>query len=280
MLRWPAFLSCALVVLLGGLGYFLWPRPISEKSSIVKKEPAPAASLAEATGSAPIENKNPPLLSTRVPSAQGSGIAELERESIGPWNLKLRSDGYVKKMSEARFAIGKYPAEATAKLFLGRFARGLFGVSPENIVSIESRQESDSSQVISRQFQNGLPVFGSRINLIFDSDGNLIYATSDVYTGQSAPSSVPLISAQAAATVAQAALLRFLSLSGGNGAVEPYGTSFFLNNGHLAYRLVGASISLVYRYELSLLPLNEGDIEIMIDANQGAVVLIRNLTRR
>jgi hypothetical protein len=184
----------------------------------------------------------------------------------------------VTRIAEGSLSLGTGYPELAAQRFLSRFALSLFGVAYKNLSLEPAALDGDGAQVIGTQIINGLMVLGSRINLNFDPGGNLIYALSDLYRG-TPPSPLPMVSAHAAASLAQAALLRFLAeqktVDGGS-----YPQEIFLRSGKLMYRLVGSNLSLVYRYGFPLQGARDDDMEIIIDAREGSVVIVRSLSRR
>jgi hypothetical protein len=222
-----------------------------------------------------------PAAAARIPTSEGrAGLAELEAESEGRWILKRQAGGYISKMSEGRLSLGEAAPEPAARKFLARFSQDLFGVPPGDLAITEVQPEPAAARVVARQFIHGLAVFGSRVNLTFDSGGNLIYAVSDIYSGPAPPLPAPAISLAQSASLARAALLRFLSSRAHGGTGDSYPVETFLKSGKMVYRLLtGNSLSLVYRYELPLAPPSSEDMEIVLDTSDGTVVLLRSISR-
>jgi len=215
----------------------------------------------------------------RSPASEGGdGIVELEGESKSRWNFKMSVDGYVLKMTEGSLSLGVNSADEAARIFLARFGKKVFGIEPSLFGVPEINAEESTTQAIISQTLNGLPVHGARTNLIFDSHGNLIYVVAGGYRGNLPPKPAPLISSEQAAKIARLGLLHYLSENGAS--YSSYPLELFRGKGILMYRLVGDSVSLVYRYEFSLEAPLIGDMEIMIDAMMGSVVLVRNQTRK
>lgn len=220
------------------------------------------------------------LFSARVPSAtRESDLVELEVESRGRWIVKKRADGSAAKMSEGAFHPGGANPEASARVFLARFGRQVFGIAPSSIGPVEVVREAGSAQVTFSLELNGLPVYGAQHKQVFDAEGNIIYVVSDSLP-DTAPSPDPRISREQAAAAAREGLLFYLGSAerARNEAAYPLG--LFLNQGRLMYRLTNGSLSLVYRYEFPLSAPAYGDMEATIDAKLGAIVALQNVTRK
>ncbi len=268
--------------LLLSTGWIFLARLSQNETGLVSRSgvASPSSSISAAI-SPPVSSV--PVLSSktqaRIPSSKGSeGLAELEAESTLRWAFrKDPAHGYVTKMSDGRLALGGATPEIAALKFLDRFGRQVLGFDPTSAAEPEVLREEETTQVIVPQTLNGLPVYGARGNFIFDSDGNLIYVVSDIYRGPSPPPPSPAFSHAYSSQVARQAMFHFLS-SGGNADPSAYPLELF--QGRLMYRLVGASVSLVYRYELPLVAPQIGDMEILVDASLGVAVLVQNQTRK
>lgn len=223
---------------------------------------------------------SPDAQEKREPAGTNAGeLSDLEAESSLRWSFKRRADGSVAKMAEGRLFLGVAEPHLAARIFLERFARGAFGFDPGTAGVMELHPEGSTFQVVVPQLIHGLLVHGARTNLIFDSEGHLVYAVSDMYRGGPPPAPSPAVSAQASSAMARAGLAQFL-VNDGKQIGGAYPASFFRQHERLAYRLVGSSVGLVYIYEFPLSAPQMGDMEIMVDAEAGGVVLIRNRTRR
>lgn len=238
-----------------------------------------AALPGQAAAPAPVASAGEPA-SSRMPSgARDATLADLEAESSGRWLVKKNSAGLVSKMSEGRLAgLGDSPEES-ARAFLDRFGRLVFGIEPAMAGAPEVIREAETTQVIVPIEVNGLPVHGARHNQIYDTAGNLIYVVSDGIPSD-VPSPSPKFSAEAAAGVAREGLLRYLGSADRERNEQSYPLALFLKEGRLMYRLVNGALSLVYRYEFTLAAPAIGDMEAVIDANMGTAVLIQNISRR
>lgn len=214
----------------------------------------------------------------RIPASAVAGVEELEGESPIRWAFKKNSEGFVTKMSDGRFFLGGESPADSARSFLDRFARGVFGFDPATGGTPEVRAESETAQVIMAQIIHGLPVQGARINLIFDTYGNLIHGVSDVYRGPTPPLPAPAVSSAVAAMAVRSALAQYLALD--DAQMQKYPTDFFRRRGRLAYRLKDGHLSLIYRYEFTLLAPDFADMEAMIDSELGTIVLLKNLNTK
>ena len=193
--------------------------------------------------------------------------------------MKKSATGFVQKMAEGRLPpLGETP-EASARAFLERFGRAVFGLDPSMTGTPEVIRESETTQVIVPIQINGLPVFGARHNQIYDAAGNLIYVVSDNLP-EHVPSASPKISPEEAAAIARGALFRYLQDAGRPRDEESYPLSLFLRGGQLMYRHVNGALSLVYRYEFPLVAPAYGDMEAVIDAEMGTAVVVQNISRR
>jgi|GEM_PF-6516058 len=248
------------------------PTPLMEQApmKVVSDIPQPPPSR-QARKDANIES-----IDRRPSAALSAGVPELEAESTHRWSFKRNpGDGYVIKMAEGRLTFGDVAPEVAVGLFLKRYGKNVLGFSAESAGEPSVRREEVSTQVVVPQVLNGLNVYGARGNFIFDASGGLIYVTSNVYRGAMPPSPSAAVTIEHAALSARRGLLHFLE---GRGDPAAYPIDDFL--GQLQYRLVGNTLSLIYRYELPLVPPLIGDMEIMVDAADGAVVLIENQTRK
>ena len=228
----------------------------------------------------PVASVGKQAKAARVPSGSLDGtLADLEAESSGRWLVKKNAAGLVSKMSEGRLPpLGDRP-ESSARAFLDRFGRLVFGIEPAMVGAPEVIREAETTQVIVPIQVNGLPVYGARHNQIYDAAGNLIYIVSDGVPDE-IPSSSPKLTPEQAAAAAREGLLRYLGSAGQPPGDEAYPLTLFLKEGRLMYRLVNGALSLVYRYEFPLAAPAYGDMEAVIDANMGVVVVIQNISRR
>jgi hypothetical protein len=250
-----------------------------------RQSPPPQRSFHEEKREPEEKPAEPPAKASRLAPARSpahappgdlqGGLAELEAESSQRWLLRKRDDGTVTKISEGALYISEGRPEEKAMKFMKRFGRNVFGLSPHSLGMPEVVTEHSATQVIIPMSLNGLPILGARANLIFDSAGSLVYAAVDGYRDP-APSPTPAISGAAAGAAAHGALLRYLSGRAFDPASYPPG-SF---HGALMYRSVEGSLSLVYKFEVTLAAPLIGDIEILVDASLGTAVLVRNLTRK
>jgi Zn-dependent metalloprotease len=162
--------------------------------------------------------------------------------------------------------------------FLRRYAQGLLGVDPNHLIPGDSRQEGATSQVVYTQEKDGLPVFGTRVNMIFDREGNLVHLVSDLHSG-SFPASSPRIEVNSAAAAVRLGIVQRLERDGEALDDEALSVTALAPRAQLGYRMVGASVSLVYRFEFSLADERYGDMEALVDAQSGSLTTLRTLSR-
>lgn len=205
--------------------------------------------------------------------AQQASLRELAAQSSAPWVFKAGADGKLHRMSEGKLYIGEGKPEELASAFFSKFSMGLWGIPAESIRVSSLRPEAETTQSIWEQSIHSLPVLGSRGNLTFDHQGNLISGVFDFYSG-AAPSPTPALSISDAATIAHRALLNQLPKSGGS----DFPIAEVERAGRLAYRLMGeSSIALVYHYVISVRAPHPNDFEIVVDANSGQIAVERSL---
>lgn len=260
---------CALLLVAYFFRHSNAPSPeAEEKSSTQQEARSSPKKLAE------------PSQTARAPSAIPKGSMEdFEGESSGRWTFQKSSDGFITRMSGGSFRLpGEHPA-AELDAFLERFGAALYGIDSGQYAAPTTIHESEATQVVYEQKLHGLAVENSRASFFLDANGSVVYAVVDLYTGKNPPSPNPSVSAASASSIARTSLLRFLddkSVSYGPG---DYPQEFFLQHGELAYRLTSPnSISLVYKYEFQLSGTHDNDMKMMIDASNGAVVLLKTLS--
>jgi hypothetical protein len=201
----------------------------------------------------------------------------LSRGSANRWQTTRNRDGFVTRMTGAAYGTGQRAPVAASQSFLREFARDLLGVGIDDLAHLDVRQEGEIAQVLYRQQIDGLPVFGSGVNLFFDRGGNLVHLVSNVYAGSSEARESP-VSPEAAATSAREAVLETIPGSESFGP-DVYPLRTFVASGELGYWYIGKKISLIYKYNISLIDEHGGDIEVLVDASSAAVVELRRLSR-
>ncbi|MGE3260374.1 MAG: hypothetical protein AB7K68_01230 [Bacteriovoracia bacterium] len=232
----------------------------------------PASPASPAAALRPLVSSVPPAAT--VGQSRPELLENLRRHSSGPWRMAW-VEGVLTEMSGARLSLGETDSGEAAKKFLRDYA-GLLGIAAGEL-RVQSRRSMDQSQqVISAQTINGLPVFDSRINTIFDSAGNLIYLSNNSYSGPT-PARGPVVTPELAAQAAQAALAIFRRSQGDEG--EAVSASDILIHALLGYRLTGSAIALVYKFTISIPRSPLGDVEILLDAADGTTLLVRKISR-
>jgi hypothetical protein len=218
-----------------------------------------------------------PKVAGRIPTT-ANPVERLDRESEGKWNLKRDRAGFVKRMTGGSLPLGMKAPSLAADEFVRRYAQGLLGVDPSSLLPGDSRQEGVTSQVIYSQEKDGLPVFGTRVNMIFDREGNLVHLVSDLHAG-SFPASSPKLEVNSAAAAVRLGLVQRLERDGEALEEEALSITALASQARLGYRMVGASVSLVYRFEFSLADERYGDMEAIVDAQSGSLTALRTLSR-
>lgn len=267
----PASLIFASIAGLGVYYFLQREQPMESVPSTSSITPAIS------NGVATREVSSVPPVKGRIPTTSNP-VERLDRESDGKWVLKRDRAGFVKRMSGGSLPLGSRAPSVAAAEFAKRYGEALLGVSPTDLVAGDSKQEGPTAQVIYSQIKDELPVFGSRINMIFDREGNLVHLVSDVYSGQFPPSR-PRIDAAAAAAALRLGIAQRLERDGQalednafpNGELESWAV--------LGYRISGGGVNLVYRFHFSLADPAYGDMEAFVDAQTGSLVLLRTLTR-
>ncbi len=259
------FIVLLLLACSGGLVWFAGgshPNLISDPASSLVPSPAAQeqhSALPRAPASQP----------TRVDQA----LERLNQFSSGRWSLGLGAHGYATRMKDAALPIEADSARSAADSFLQDFGPELLGLSAGSAIFFDQRLEDGASQLVYHQTLHSFPVFGSRISLFLDRDGRLVYLLSDIYAGPPPAPSPSVITPHAASLQARAALLRELPAAA-NVPIEK-----FFATATLGYRLLQENISIVYRFELALADLQHPDYEILIDANDSSVILVKKLSR-
>lgn len=250
---------------------------------------APAPSLVQAEASPPAEAKRAPAATAKVPAvaatssvrrpSSADGLALLTRASEAEWKVARGRGGQVTRLSGGVLPLESGAPVVSAASFLAQYAQSLFGVPPSDLAVGESRQDQTLTQVVVDQSHAGLPVYGSRLNLFFNRDGALVHATAALHPGPF-PAAAPSVSRAVAAGLLRDALWRFLDQRGDHYDRGAYDAASLEPSLALAYRLAGERVSLVYRARFSLAAPLTGDIEALIDAQSGAVMVLRPLDRR
>lgn len=207
------------------------------------------------------------------------GLDEFLRKSEARWSVKRTKEGSVSRMSEGSFSLGTRAAVVGVERFLKEYSKGLFGVDASQLRLDKNLQEDHGSQLVYEQQIDGLPVFGSRLSLFVDREGNLVHVISDLYSGAT-PSRGQILSSKESAALVRAALVEWLENEYGMIDPQSYPVSEVESVGVLGYRLQRGKITYVYRYELVLQGDHHGNFEAMVDANHRQLVLFRDLNRK
>lgn len=244
-----------------------------------KKGANPAEDPLPVAPSVPVDSfqrgpSSAPPFKGRIPTTSNP-LERLDRDSQGKWRIKRGRDGMVTRMTGGSLPLGSRAAVVASAEFLHRYGEGLLGVAQGQLALEDSKQEGVTAQVIYRQLQDGLPVFGSRLNLIFDREGNLVHLVSDLYASPF-PSPIPLVGARMAAATVRAALERRLQQDGYELSDDAVTDGELESWGQLGFRMYGPSIALVYRYNFTLSNPGYSDMEAYVDARTGAIVSLRS----
>jgi hypothetical protein len=246
-----------------------------------KRENERARSPATGTASAravPLERRPAaasPLYQGRQDTERYS-LSSFLAGSQRPWSVTKGDSGFVKKLAGGSFTFHG-PAAGPAA-FLKSYSQALLGVNPETLVQKERRTGPDSSQLIYEQTLNGLPVDGTRLNMMLGPSGDLIYITAAVYPG-AAPAATPNINQAEAALLIREALQGYVERRGGSMAAGQYSVAALTASTYLSYRLHGDSISLIYKAEFELAAPLYGGAEAIVDAQTKTVVSLRALAK-
>lgn len=207
------------------------------------------------------------------------GLEEFFAKSEARWSVKRTKEGAVSRLSEGSYPLGTRAAVVGAERFLKEYSKGLFGIEANQLRLEKNLQEDHGSQLVYEQQLDGVPVFGSRLSLFVDREGNLVHAISDLYSG-SLPSRNQMMSSKDAASLVRAALVDWIENEYGMIDPQSYPVSEVESVGVLGFRLQRGKITYVYRYELVLQGDHHGNFEAMVDANNRQLVLFRDLNRK
>ncbi len=229
--------------------------------------------------SAPMEGKREVAAQPSRSPKSNPGLEEFLAKSEARWSVKRTKEGVVHRLSEGSFPLGTRAAVVGAERFLKEYSRGLFGVEANQLTLGKNLQEDHGSQLVYEQQLDGVPVFGSRLSLFVDREGNLVHAISDLYSG-AIPQRNQIMSSKDSASMVRAALVEWIENEYGMIDPQSYPISEVESVGVLGYRLQRGKITYVYRYELVLQGDHHGNFEAMVDANNRQLVLFRDLNRK
>jgi len=255
------------------LGVLLGILAVAPKKGNQQEERLPVAQSPLADLSQRVPSSLPPVRG-RIPTTSNP-TERLDRESEGKWTIRRGRDGLVTRMTGGSLQLGSRAAVVASAEFLRRYSEGLLGIAQGQLALEEARQEGVTAQVVYRQLQDGLPVFGSRLNLIFDREGNLVHLVSGLHTSPF-PSSRPLVDARVAAATVREALGQFLQRDGQVLSDDAFSDGELESWGRLGFRMSGPSMALVYRYSFSLADPAYSDMEVYVDARSGVIVSLRS----
>lgn len=207
----------------------------------------------------------------------GDQLRELNAVSEGQWRVTKRGE-YISRMADSSINLGQGSATKNAAEFLERYGSGLLGVSSQDLYQDEIRDEGRTIQIIYKQQVGGIPVYNSRINMIFDKSGALIYLLSDAYT-QNDPAPVAYMPIEKALPVVRDALVSYLESRGVTVADDAYPIDFLSSHVSLVYRLMAGNISLVYHYSLPIQEDGVSDIEVFQEARTGEIAGLKPISR-
>ncbi|MGZ3710647.1 MAG: hypothetical protein ACXVBE_02785, partial [Bdellovibrionota bacterium] len=245
-------LAIAAVVLMGVFAPFLLlspARPVHESSSLpVSEERIPATPNSRTVQPHAVRAKAAANNESGQPGSKyGQLIEDLNRQSTGEWQISW-AQGALARLSGGRLPLREASHELAAQAFLNQYG-AMIGASSGEFAFESQRQMGGNVQLIYSQKENSVPVFGTRVNMIFDSAQNLIYLSSNAYSGPHIPF-VPVFTVEKAAAAARSALADFRKSHGDNG--EALSEELLRRNCVLGYRLAGGAISLVYKFSISI----------------------------
>lgn len=277
-------LGFSLLVALG-LGVFFFQDRADEKSppangNDVRALPGEGIQVRDVVSeSAPMEGKREVAAQPSRGPKSNPGLDEFLAKSEARWSVKRTKGGAVARLSEGSFPLGTRAAVVGAERFLKEYSKGLFGVEANQLTLDKNLQEDHGSQLVYEQQIDGVPVFGSRLSLFVDREGNLVHAISDLYSG-SIPQRSQIMNSKDSASLVRAALVEWIENEYGMIDPQSYPVSEVESVGVLGYRLQRGKITYVYRYELVLQGDHHGNFEAMVDANNRQLVLFRDLNRK
>jgi hypothetical protein len=235
-------------------------------------------STADANSSASDPMRDIAASVARSPKSQ-QGLDEFQRRSDARWAVRRNRAGFVAKLSEGSFSLGNRAPVVGGERFLKEFASSLLGVDKSVLQLEKNLQEEHGAQLVYEQEVQGMPVFGSRLSLFVDREGNLVHLSSELFQGE-VPNKGGLISAAESAKIVRGALID--RLENEYGMIDPaaYPLAEFESMGVLGLRLQRGNVTFIYRYELTLQGDHHGSYEAMVDAVEGQLVLFRDLNRK
>jgi hypothetical protein len=215
----------------------------------------------------------------RRPAAHAERLQSFFEGSRGEWVVDRNAAGFVTRLSGASFSTPLQGREAAAEEFLRQYGDSLLGVSLNQLKLQDRRVSAHSTQVVYEQVANGLPVLGSRVNMIFTPEGALQYLTAAAYKG-AVPAPTPKFNQIEAAAAIRQALEAYLPRQGGSLNSPEYELSVITSACALNYRLSGDSISLIYKAEFPMASPGYGTLEAFVDTQTNTVVLLRPTAKR
>lgn len=221
----------------------------------------------------------PPAVPVPRSIASASARETFFRNSTGEWRVASSREGFITKLSGAAFPLNGLASAAAVDAFLAEYGPELLGVGPESMRFIERRANGATMQVLYEQAANGLEVYGSRLNVVMDGDGNIVYLASSLHPGPF-PSPGTAMPPGRAAAATREALLRYLGAKGASPLGVEHSLEVIAQELKLAYRLKEESISLIYKATLPLSAPLYGDAEVLVDAQTGTVVSLRPLAKK
>lgn len=220
----------------------------------------------------------PPQIRQPSSSNTGRAIDELNKESIAPWFVKRHRDGTISILSDSAWPSGEPDPQSAARQFLQKYSRSLLGLDGGALIIDVIKSEGESTQIIFHEEKNGLAVIPSRVNMIFNDKMQLVYLASDVSDGAIEEGDQD-IGSRRASEIARVALFSHLMERGEGGNLD-LPVSHFEALAQKCFYLSEKKTTLVYRYQVRLENPTLGDLEIIISASDGAVLVVRDLIRK
>lgn len=200
-------------------------------------------------------------------------LATLQSKSVGAWHLRW-ANGALVGLSGSRWSSSAGDASTAARAFLREYAP-LLGLDARTLAQNQIRQMEMNTQVLHTQTLNSLPVFDSRINLIFNEHNNLIYLSSHAYAGPIPTLPAVISPAQAARAAAEGAeaYWRSRGLPGLSVTAAEWEAV-----AQLGYRLEQNTIAIVYKFTLDK-AVPAGDLEVIVLATNATVLQVLDRAR-
>jgi len=202
-------------------------------------------------------------------------LVALNRDSTEAWELRIDDDA--QKIIGGLLPNSDKDILSASQDFLAKYSTKLFGIDPRSLILQQVNDKGDPQIITYKQTLQGIPVYQSRVVLFYDQDMNLIYASSSGGATSQGHNVSPKIDANQAA---QSAVIALQKNNSGSGGVDKISVSQLASSAEYFVYKSGNMLSNVYRFVVTLSAPTYGDHEIIVDAENGRIVLLRTISRK